>query len=594
MARVANLLKHINLNNIGAAVKGMDKASTEINDKRFALRAQELAAKQKSLITRKNANYEIDIKAYAKEKSKADSIQSLNAEGDIGSYNYATKWLSLTDPNFKDYKEGQQNNMISTLMTSMAKNKDVDGNIIAKNYTASGASKEELEAKYAANEAAIMKIISDETIKQSEKNFLIDKIVGIKDEDTDIDAQIAAALKAEKKVEDVTNSTLTSTTLTEDKLPAHIDTDKFKKYKDKVASINEKNIWKTERDGVSRFSFTSTLKANGFDTKNYVRFENGKPVEFNISGDSYGNAYEKIYSTKHAENNTQNFSLKLYSQNDDLGTLASNPKLSNAELHKDTQRIISDRATENTVRGEESFSMVPLNMVNDNNKLVYDGKVYTLTNNQLLNGEVTSAKTIYNKIVGNFVTNIVEDEGWASDDEVHRAYSGVQNGLTDGHAKYAALDNHIKEKIIKDLKLVPDSEKKETATTEGTTVTGDKEPVDKLPKKDKKTKSHITVVDGKVKDTTTGESESLDSINENGKIDLLPNHIKESKEFKKWASKNRIKGSIEDSPAMSLHYEPEFIWKTVNVRGVKKKMKVPNPKYIPPTKVPQIKKTRVR
>ena len=33
-----------------------------------------------------------------------------------------------------------------------------------------------------------------------------------------------------------------------------------------------------------------------------------------------------------------------------------------------------------------SFSMVPLNMVNDNNKLVYDGKTYTLTNNQLLNG----------------------------------------------------------------------------------------------------------------------------------------------------------------------------------------------------------------
>ena len=49
MARVAKLLKNIfDLQNIGAAVKGMDKASTEINDKRFALRAQELAAKQKS------------------------------------------------------------------------------------------------------------------------------------------------------------------------------------------------------------------------------------------------------------------------------------------------------------------------------------------------------------------------------------------------------------------------------------------------------------------------------------------------------------------------------------------------------------------
>ena len=581
-----------NLSNIGAVAKGLDAADTEITNNRFKIRNEELKAKRESLIKRKNMNYEIDLKAYAKEKDKADEIKSLNAEGDIGSYNYATRWLSITDKNFKNYDKTQQNSMISSLMTSMSKNKDADGKILAKNYVASGTSKEELELKYANQEAKINKIITDETLKAKEKSFLIEKILGIKEEETDVDAQIAAALKAEKKVEAEENSALTANVLSEDSLPSHIDTDKFKKYKDKVASINEKNIWKTERDGVARFSFTSTLKANGFDTKNYVRFEDGKPVEFNISGDSYGNAYEKIYSTKHAENNTQDFSLKLYTQNDDLGTLASNPKLSNAEIHKDTQRIISDRATENTVRGEESFSMVPLAMVNDNNKLVYDGKVYTLTNNQLLNGEAASAKTIYNKIVGDFVTNLVKDEGWAGEDEVHRAYSGVQNGLTDGHAKYAGLDNYIKEKIIKELKLVPDSDKKETTTTEGTTVTGDKEPVDKLPKKDKKTKSHIVVKDGIIKDTTTGHNESLDSINENGKIDLLPNHIKESKEFKEWASKNSIKENV----APTIGEEPEYIWKDVYVRGVKTRKKVKNPNYIDtsPPVVPKINKKRVR
>ena len=581
-----------NLSNIGAVAKGLDAADTEITNNRFKIRNEELKAKRESLIKRKNMNYEIDLKAYAKEKDKADEIKSLNAEGDIGSYNYATRWLSITDKNFKNYDKTQQNSMISSLMTSMSKNKDADGKILAKNYVASGTSKEELELKYANQEAKINKIITDETLKAKEKSFLIEKILGIKEEETDVDAQIAAALKAEKKVEAEENSALTANVLSEDALPSHIDSDKFKKYKDKVASINEKNIWKTERDGVARFSFTSTLKANGFDTKNYVRFEDGKPVEFNISGDSYGNAYEKIYSTKHAENNTQDFSLKLYTQNDDLGTLASNPKLSNSELHKDTQRIISDRATENTVRSVESFSMVPLAMVNDNNKLVYDGKVYTLTNNQLLNGETASAKTIYNKIVGDFVTNLVKDEGWASEDEVHRAYSGVQNGLTDGHAKYAGLDNYIKEKIIKELKLVPDSDKKETTTTEGTTVTGDKEPVDKLPKKDKKTKSHIVVKDGIIKDTTTGHNESLDSINENGKIDLLPNHIKESKEFKEWASKNSIKENV----APTIGEQPEYIWKDVYVRGVKTRKKVKNPNYIDTSLpiVPKINKKRVR
>ena len=233
--------------------------------------------------------------------------------------------------------------------------------------------------------------------------------------------------------------------------------------------------------------------------------------------------------------------------------------------------------------------MVPLNMVNDNNKLVYDGKTYTLTNNQLLNDKIPSAKTIYNKQVGNFVLKELEVEGWAGKDEVHRAYSIVQNGLTDGHATYAALDNHIKEKIIKELKLVPDADKKVT-TTEAT-VTEDKKVTD-VEKTDKKVtgdKSHIIVKDGKVIDTTTGSGESLDNINKNGKIDLLPDHIKNSKEFKTWASKNKI--NVFKAPI--LGEEPEFIYKT-NRKGVR--VKVKNPNYIDtsPKKVTQINKKRVR
>ena len=579
-----------NLSNIGAAVKGLDAADKEITANKFKIRAGDLAAKRDSLIKRKNANYEIDLKAYAKENEKANAIKSLNAEGDIGSYNYATKWLSITDSGFKDYKQNQQNNMITSFMTTLAKNKDADGNIIAKTYTATGASKEELEANYADQEAKISKIITDETLKQSQKSFLINKILGIKDEDTDIDAQIAAALKAEKKVEDVTNTGLTQTTLTEDKIPANIDTAKFKEYKNEVAALNKANAWKNERDGVSRFSFASTAKGMGFDTKNYVNYVQGKPVGFNISGDSFGNAYEKIYNTKHAENNKQNFSLELYLANNDKGTLASNPVLSNGALHSDTQRVIQDRATEVKVRGVNSFSMVPLNMVNDNNKLVYDGKTYTLSNNQLLNDSILSAKTIYNTEVGAFVAKSdFGIEGWAGKDEVHRAFSLVQNGLTDGHAKYGNLDNHIKEEIIKQLKLVPDTDKKVT-TTEAT-VTEDKK-VTEVEKTDKKVtgdKGHIIVKDGKVIDTTTGSGESLDNINKNGKIDLLPDHIKNSKEFKTWASKNKI--NVFKAPI--LGEEPEFIYKT-NRKGVR--VKVKNPNYIDtsPKKVTQINKKRVR
>jgi len=581
----------INLWDIGAFATGAIERDREHTAENLKIRGDELAAKRDSLIRRKNANYEIDLKAYAKEREKANAIKSLNAEGDIGSYNYATKWLNITDSGFKDYKESQQNNMITSFMTTLAKNKDADGNIIAKTYTATGASKEELEAKYADQEAKISKIITDETLKQRQKSFLINKILGIKDEDTDIDAQIAAALKAEKKVEDVTNTGLTQT-LTEDKIPANIDTAKFKAYKDEVAALNKGNAWKNERDGVTRVSHAATAKAMGFDTKNYVNYKDGKPVGFNIAGDSYELAYEKIYNAKHAENDKQNFSLELYLANNDKGALASNPKLSNAAIHSDTQRLLYDRGTENKVRGVNSFSMVPLNMVNDNNKLVYDGKTYTLSNNQLLNDSILSAKTIYNTEVGAFVAKSdFGIEGWAGKDEVHRAYSRVQNGLTIGTATYAKLDNHIKEKIIKELKLVPDADKKVITTDADATVTEDKK-VTEVEKTDKKVtgdKSHIIVQNGKVIDTKTGDGEPLDEINKNGKIDLLPEHIKNSKEFKKWASKNKI--NVFKAPI--LGEEPEFIYKT-NRKGVR--VKVKNPNYIDtsPKKVTRINKKRVR
>ena len=95
--------------------------------------------------------------------------------------------------------------------------------------------------------------------------------------------------------------------------------------------------------------------------------------------------------------------------------------------------------------------------------------------------------------------------------------------------------------------------------------------------------------DGKVIDTTTGSGESLDNINKNGKIDLLPDHIKNSKEFKTWASKNKI--NVFKAPI--LGEEPEFIYKT-NRKGVR--VKVKNPNYIDtsPKKATQITKKRVR
>ena len=51
-----------NLSNIGAAVKGLNEADEKITANKFKIHGADLAAKRESLIRRKNANYEIELK----------------------------------------------------------------------------------------------------------------------------------------------------------------------------------------------------------------------------------------------------------------------------------------------------------------------------------------------------------------------------------------------------------------------------------------------------------------------------------------------------------------------------------------------------
>ena len=501
---IKDILSKIDLNTVGAAVKGMDEASTEINDRRFALRAKELAAKQNSLISRKNASYEIDLKAYAKEKTKADDITSLNAEGDIGSYNYATKWLSLTDKNFKDYDKTQQNSMISTLMTSMAKNKDAAGNILSKNYVATGESKEALEARYAANEATIMKIIGDETIKQSEKNFLIDKIVGIKDEDTDIDAQIAAALKAEKKVEDVTNSTLTKTTaLTEDKLPSTIDSKEFQAYSKAFDTHRKEITFKSVDDKNNAIDFLTTSNWLRADKGDYYKIDDsGKITDSTPAARALMKTYKDTYTYVLNKMKVENY----YSQDKNIGNIGS--IFNSNEVHDFTQNLLLGRAVNMDRTGwfdgkkdMKVIAMVPVKVMDLENTIDFgDGKKKV---------DSQKVKTEYE----NFLRLVADEEMYQSDilrtlNNDADIVKAVQGNLENGGQYTTILKDYLKDKDIYIKEEVKD-ETKDGVTTETTTIEEDKtKPIDTNTWKS-------TTVDGKVAliaPTTDGNWKAGDKI----------------------------------------------------------------------------------
>ena len=75
------------------AVGAIDR-DREITKEDLAIRADELKAERDSLIRRKDAKYDYELKKFYQEKEKADEINSLNAEA--AAFNKANKDTGIT------------------------------------------------------------------------------------------------------------------------------------------------------------------------------------------------------------------------------------------------------------------------------------------------------------------------------------------------------------------------------------------------------------------------------------------------------------------------------------------------------------------
>ena len=166
-----------------------DKVNTK---EKFAIRNEELQANRASLIKRKDARYKKDIEAYDAEKKKYDSLKSAAQNFDekkISEKDYATQYYIATyGENFKLIPEKERTRMINSF------------NGATVDYTLKG-SADEIEKKYALQEANINKITAKALEDARGDSFLINQIIGKnKAAKKDLATQVETALKSNDTV----------------------------------------------------------------------------------------------------------------------------------------------------------------------------------------------------------------------------------------------------------------------------------------------------------------------------------------------------------------------------------------------------------
>ena len=280
------------------AVGAIDKDRQNTGEK-FKIRNEELQANRASLIKRKDARYKKDIEAYDAEKKKYDTLKAAAKnfkENNISEKDYATQYyLATYGENFKLIPEKERTRMINSF------------NGATVDYTLKGTA-DEIEKKYALQEANINKITAKALEDARGDSFLINQIIGKnKAAKKDLATQVETALKSNDTV-------LTSKAISQEDsslvgipvvvsgsgLYSNIDksTDSYKTFRNKnyeqLKKITDLNAKVTSPD--NNEALKASFKNIGItNTKDYFN-ENpsGEITRFKKQGSNFA---ESVYST---------------------------------------------------------------------------------------------------------------------------------------------------------------------------------------------------------------------------------------------------------------------------------------------------------
>ena len=541
------------LGNIAVGAIEKDRENTK---EKFAIRAEELQANRASLIKRKDKRYDKDIENYEKEKEKYDTLKSAASNfknGTIDERTYAALYHTTTlGDKFANLDKTTKENLISSF----------DGK--TADYKLTG-SVDEIEKKYAVEEANINKITAEKLKDARGDSFLVKKIIGESNSaKQSLEEQVNSALKAHNTVMSETSISGEDSTLVG--IPVKVGGDaysaKYKKFKGTKGSDKYQTEWSKQRDkiqfGISNqeaFNFIETAKINGGGDELSFKYDKTDDRITGLNQPAIANINALEYAFNTIKENDDNMINNFFNVDNGLyGTIGKN--WNESVIYKKTNKVLDGRWG-NIERGkitDNVFTLglgdnvrlttfVPLSLVNqDSNIVIGDTAILVDKKN------MKELSTSMNNFILNQAKKIKGDGNLQAKAQLvyKRLYTGDRQTLNEFITDYTSQNRNSD--LSKNILTAVDNKKnKEDNIVKGDKLETTETPKVETPKTEKKSKINyvVTKVDGKDGLAINGKFKTWEEIEAANAVKDLPEE--QQNQFNEWKSKPPLKSPFESS-----------------------------------------------
>ena len=515
------------------AVGAIDR-DREITKEDLAIRADNLKAERDSLIRRKDAKYDYELKKFYKEKEKADEIKSLNAEA--LAFN---KKHEGTDITFDQEEYADRYLMIKLGVDKFNALSDERKKILRaefggtnRNYEFDEKYLENYEAKSDADKKRILKSYSDELSNAKGDSFLINTILSktpFKKKETekisllDNETKIDSDEKVETAIEEVEKIDTTDTTDTKDTTDSitlsytkRAETPN-KDYNTRWNSLSDKIKWDINSKE-NTFKYLNTMQIIGAGNELSFKFNATDSQIEGVGGNGTVNllAIEKIFE---AAKNSKNDASYIYNNVSKLPTEIEKHWSPTVVWSETSKAINNGRATTKkdniSSKGTDKYiltTIVPVSVVG------LDGSLKLGDSNYDVNDK-TKMKNI-SKHMSEFIhseASKIDNKFLDSQGKVNKIYTALIDGdetvVNDFKNYLYANDNEVK-KFYDENKTTSEGETKTTSVDK--TVAPDKVANEQKIKKDiadNKIRTVVVTIEGEKKEVplTDKNKEILDA-----------------------------------------------------------------------------------
>ena len=488
------------LGNIAVGAIERDRENTA---EKFKVRAEELKANRDLNIALRKDKYASELKAYEKEKEKANEIKRLNSEASgLSHESYAKRYLMNTMgiEKYKAYRDSDPEGFLDEInnFAEKVKNQGILG------YQTTN-DPDSLEAKFKADTVLINKDYSNAVRDAKTDSFLIKKLIGEKEKNiSDVEKDINSSTEKTKVLTENINSDDKNVglKLTVDgtkslrKPPKEYQTE-FSKVQGQVEfnSLNQKDNLFKFIDAAKTLDFSKEVNGFKFNDKDK------KVTGLSDQGASFFSTYKSAYGDilkSYDVTELYNFASK------NKGDIRNN--MNTTKVHEQLNNLLLIRSDKYTTGKEgmgfainkDIITMIPLKVVGLNNQYKIGNEVFTM--------DVDKSKDAYNKFLIDEANKVYGGGKKLSGNELNKAMRKIQSLVEGGNKRLATNLKKV---------LVPmEDTKTEVNKTDANVKTKTKE------------KSNFVVLPDGSAFSDGNKKYTFENIKKNNEQDKLPPNIK--------------------------------------------------------------------